>query len=243
MHGRFGDTRRLFLLLLLALGVFGLCLANANAEKWPSWKGWSPWDPDRSNAAQAQVLSDQIMRGKAILDGVKQAALRGNVTDMNLLGRYFCFLHDYPKAVYWYRLSAMKGNPEGEYELGYFLAVGPDVPHNLARAIVWLRKAKKNAYAASTLAYLHSKGIGFPKSPSTALRDYIAAAKDGSEGSGQAASTLAKMYRDGTGGAPKDAQKAAYWERYGKRVQYREVGEDMKTNAAYCPQVTKFDHG
>ncbi|MHB1269188.1 MAG: tetratricopeptide repeat protein [Acidithiobacillus ferriphilus] len=221
------------------LGIVFTILWSSCADASLSWKGWSPWNPNMITPAEAMVLRNQMTRGAAIQSGVEQAARAGNITDMNTLGVYYCWVHNYPKALYWYRQSAIKGNAEGEYELGYFLSTGPDVPHDLPKAIAWLHKAEaqKDGVAAYFLAYLHRHGIGFPKSTSVALQDDMRAARDGYS---QAAFALQKMYKDGLDGVSQDPQKAVYWSHYENQTEKKEVARDFVQNARYLHTQKAF---
>lgn len=219
----------------IVLTILGWSCADASL----SWKGWIPWNPSQITPAEARVLSDQMLRGTATRLGMEQAAKAGDIADMNTLGIYFCHVHNYPKALYWFHQSASKGNAEGEYETGYFLAIGPDVPHDLPKAIAWLHKseAQKDAHAVSTLAYLHRDGIGFPKSPSAALRDNIEAARDGSS---QAAFSLQEMYKNGRDGVSKNLKKAMYWSHYKDQIEKKEVARDFAQNTQYLHTQKAF---
>lgn len=173
-----------------------------------------PWDPAHLTADQSLFLEVRALTGHKLLEALKAGALAGNIHAIRETAIYYSQIKDYPKSVHWWRIGAKKGDPHSEYELGYFLLQGPDVPHNRKKAIFWLKKAAadNSIHGRDLLASIY---LSEPGKDGLAVEQWHKAAQAGSSWS---AHMIALGYKNGLYGLPKDQKKYKEWERIRKKL-------------------------
>ena len=105
------------------------------------------------------------------------AALAGDRVAMYNYG-YGLESSDPPKAVYWYKKSADKGEHYGIYALAKCYEDGHGIEMNFSKAFLLLKKLRNSdlAYALTDLGVLYGKGKGTRKNKKKAMECYLKAA-------------------------------------------------------------------
>lgn len=127
----------------------------------------------------------------------------------------FCYYYgkgiqkDIDKAVYWYTLSAEKGDPYAQNHLGVFLETGQGLPVDYRKAFEYYQKAaqQRNVSAQYNLARLYMYGKGIPSEPQKAVPLFRKAAEQGHM---YAQYNLGRCYETGNG-IMQSGKEAVFW--------------------------------
>ena len=232
-----------------------LCLMTLVITAWPGFVladtdimhihglPYQPWNPEKLTNAQALFLEGEALKGESIRKALEKGAADGNTKAINALAIYYDQTKNYQKAVQWYNKGAEDGDPEAEYELGYFLCEGPGVTHDIQAGMAWLKKAadQKNQNAMKLMGYLYAEGKGdaLPKDYNKAVSEYERAANAGSV---FAAQQLATAYEDGWYGLPKDRQLSQKWDRIAKKNESESVNQSWSNNKKSIAAQEEFNY-
>jgi hypothetical protein len=118
------------------------------------------------------------------LDEDQAAAEHGSPEDQYRLGlRYEQSVHDYGKAVRWYRMAAVQQHSEAFYRLCLLSDAGRGVPQDYQDALRWCHLAADHGHARAmfTIGTYFEAGRGVPKDSVQAHQWYNLAAANGYE--------------------------------------------------------------
>ena len=124
----------------------------------------------------SEYLYDYDDKKEKVLNILTNAAEKGNVPSMVLLGRYYKGYDmkggndiywiktdavDFGKSFYWYFQAAKKGNAEAQGELGHDYKWGLGVKRNFVKSVYWLKHAADggNSIAQFRLEHLYYNGL------------------------------------------------------------------------------------
>lgn len=182
-------------LVIISIASIGLIIITGKfAYKWVHDDYYMPkkanskinmlYEEAYSNISKAPVNALKIMsepycnyddeKEKAI-KLLTNAAEKGNVTSMVMLGRHYKgynmrekyphtfeeSVKDFDKSSYWYLLAAKRGNAEAQGEIGHNYKYGFGVKRNFIKAVYWLKKGADgdNPVAQWRLGTLYCYGL------------------------------------------------------------------------------------
>ncbi|MHB1749843.1 MAG: tetratricopeptide repeat protein [Acidithiobacillus sp.] len=239
----FLPVHSLFYLIILVITVWPGCVLADTDTTHIHGLPYQPWNPDKLTNAQALFLEGEALKGESIRKAMEKGAADGNTKAINALAIYYDQTKDYQKAIHWYKKGAEDGDPEAEYELGYFLCEGPGVTHDIQAGMAWLKKAadQKNQNAMKLMGYLYAEGKddALPKDYNKAVSEYERAANAGSV---FAAQQLATAYEDGLYGLPKDQQFSQKWGRVAKKNGSESVSQTLSNNKKNIAAQEEFNY-
>ena len=203
---------------LLAM-TFALAVLAAGAAEPPHSAADSAIDPEtRAHAFMALDPPDW----ESARESFQEAAEAGSPTAMSHLGWIYEQGHGTPKdgeqAAEWYARAARAGAHQFAIKLGWmYLGGGDGVARDRARAEFWFAQAIEAGHAPARIAWASvliadAQGGRDPERVSEA-RELLVTALD--EGYPLAAFFLARLYLEGIGGHPVDAERAAHYTRIG----------------------------
>lgn len=118
----------------------------------------------------------------------EQAAQRGNVEAMNIVGDFLTFgtgcKRDPAAAVYWYRKAAEAGHAEAQCSLAYCYETGEGVPYDLKEAEKWYLAAAGQNHADALLLlgqFYLKESVSDPEKSDKAAIYFEKACRAGSE--------------------------------------------------------------
>lgn len=135
---------------------------------------------DKADAIALEIMSEYLYdyddKKEKVLNILTNAAEKGNVPSMVLLGRYYKGYDmkggndiywiktdavNLGKSFYWYFQAAKKGNAEAQGELGHDYKWGLGVKRNFVKAVYWLKHAADggNSIAQFRLGHLYYNGL------------------------------------------------------------------------------------
>lgn len=145
-----------------------------------------------------------------------EAAEKGHSDATLALIRQYSDRKDYDvdgQIVHWYKLAAQQGNPEAQYRLGRFYALGTGVSWDTTQANIWLKKAEEQGYPnakefrIAALDYYMGLVSLAGQHDTSAFQYFTESAK---YGHAAAQYELGKLYAEG-GGTHMDKKQAAHW--------------------------------
>ncbi len=232
--------RWIFGILLGSLSIFCIATGHANDSDRTVFHlpPAQPWNPVHLTANQSSFLEGRALTGHKLLEALKIGGQAGNIQALRETAIYYSQIKDYQKSVRWWRMGAQKGDPYSEYEMGYFLLAGPDVPHNREKAIFWLKKsaAGNSIHGRDLLASVY---LSEPGKEALAVEEWRKAAQAGSAWSAQ---QIAKGYQKGLYGLPKDPAKYQKWEHIRNKLQLASIDHGPNLFQAYLREKRIFDY-
>jgi uncharacterized protein len=204
---------------LLAMAfALALALFTAGAAVPPPGVADSATDPEtRAHAFMALDPPDW----ESAREAFQEAAEAGSPTAMSHLGWIYEQGHGVPqdggKAAEWYARAARAGAHQFAIKLGWMYLGGDGVARDRAQAEFWFARAIEAGHAPARIAWASvliadAQGGREPERVSEA-RELLVTALD--EGYPLAAFFLARLYIEGIGGHPVDAERAAHYTRIG----------------------------
>lgn len=116
---------------------------------------------------------------------------------------------DYAEAARWYRRSAERGGPRGQFALGMFHLEGLGIPKNFDEAVKWLGLAAKQRFEQAQYALIFVFAEGFDTKPSAIEAAYWYTGRRISH-EGEAAYHVGTFYSRGFSAWP-DEQRVLAW--------------------------------
>ena len=160
----------------------------------------------------AQAKPDPAL--PAALKPIETDARTGSVTAQTALASAYAAGDrgakiDLPKAAQWFRLAALQGAADAQYNLGVLYAGGNGIGQDQAKALDWYRLAARQGQAGAlyNLGVAHIEGRTAPYDPVLAAQYFSLAANGGLN---DAAYNLAVLYEQGMTGKP-NKLAALYW--------------------------------
>ena len=138
------------------------------------------------------------------------AALDGDAEAQSMIGSMYEERDSHEDAVRWYRKAAAQDQPDAQFKLGFYHAIGGGgLAKDLATAVKWFQKAAKASQVAAqyNLAVCYEKGLGVSKDDAAALTWYRRAA---AQGETYAQKAVGVFYEQGRGAKP-DRVEACAW--------------------------------
>lgn len=134
-----------------------------------------------------------------------------NAAEQYSLGRHFDRLHDYEKALYWFRCAAMQDYGEAEYYMGCYLLEGRGGVQDAAQALEWFLRGSENGVpqAEYMAGYCYAEGIACEIDENKAWECFLDAARKGCK---DAEYMVALSYENGVH-TTKNPELAEKWRR------------------------------
>jgi uncharacterized protein len=144
----------------------------------------------------------QAQLGRLYLEGLPPSA--------NAASGASPFQRSTPEAFNWFRRSAERGNPVGQFYLGRMLQTGQGTVRNLEESAKWLDTAAQSGFAPAIhhMGIVYELGLGRESDTLKALNYFKTAAKAGVR---EAQERLARIYADGELGEPRNLDESARW--------------------------------
>jgi len=172
--------KKLFLLLLLSLGLIGLVNADFN-DGWVAYKkgdyktAYKEWLPlaEQGNMSAQHNIGHLHFNGLGVTKDerkarswYRKAAEQGYGGSQEVLGDIYLYgwgaLSDYEKAMYWYKKASAQGKAEATHGIAILHFHGLGVYESRANAAKWMEKAAEqgSVIAQFRIGLMYAKGDG-----------------------------------------------------------------------------------